>query len=95
MTVETASCKATSMRIVLKKPYDANGKDLGECIENCRSLPRAASKAALHRLRQLVNDVLHFNEKEARLPKDFEKELLSLLLVLRELIEGAPAWRLR
>ena len=86
--------------LVLRDHYGAEGQDLHERINNCRCLPRSAGKPALHRLRTLANDILHFDDKSAKLPenlesKDFEREILSLLLVLRELIEGVPAWRAR
>ena len=44
-------------------------------------------------MRRLANDVLHFNNEQVRLPKDFERELLTQLYGLRALIEGAPTWR--
>lgn len=78
------------LETVLKLHYQARGDDLNELIKNCGSLPRGASKGALHRLRQLANEVLHVDKETARLPKDLEKELLSLFKVLRTLIEGAP-----
>jgi len=83
------------LETTLKGHYHADGKGLETKIDNCQALPRAASKPALHRLRRLANDVLHFNSEQVRLPRDFEKELLSLLYVLRALIEGAPTWRSR
>jgi len=78
------------LEVTLERHYGAEGQDLKERIENCRSLPKGASKAALHRLRRLANAVLHVDEERHRLPRDMEKELLSLLVVLRSLIEGAP-----
>ena len=83
------------LETVLREHYQANGSDLAERIKNCRGLPRASSKEALHRIRQLANDVLHSTSDQVRLPLDFEKEILSLLYVLRALIEGAPTWRSR
>ena len=83
------------LETTLKTHYHPTGKDLAELIENCRGLPRDASKAALHRLRLLANDVLHFNKEKVRLPADFERELVSLLIVLRALIEGVPSSRPR
>jgi hypothetical protein len=82
------------LETTLKAHYHANGKDLAELIDNCRGLPRDASKPALHRLCRLANDILHFNYK-GWLPADFERELLSLLIVLRALIEGVPTSRPR
>jgi hypothetical protein len=79
----------------LKAHYHANGNDLAELIDNCRDLPRDVLKPALHRLRRLANDILHFNKDKARLPADFERETLSLLFVLRALIEGVPTSRTR
>jgi hypothetical protein len=83
------------METTLKTHYRATGKDLAELIDNCRGLPRDASKLALHRLRKLANDILHFNNEKARLPADFEREILSLLVVLRALIEGVPSLQSR
>jgi hypothetical protein len=78
------------LETTLRVHYHANGDDLKQMIENCYHLPRDASKPALHRLRTLTNAILHFNSENARLPADFERDLLSLLFVLRALIEGAP-----
>jgi len=69
--------------------------DLEERIRNARSrLPRGASEARLHRLRKLANAILHLNrQKDEGLPAmnevRLEKEIVSLLFVLRALIEGA------
>ncbi|MGQ0485026.1 MAG: DUF4145 domain-containing protein [Hyphomicrobiales bacterium] len=79
------------LEITLKIHYAAEGKDLEDRINNCRGLPSGASREALHRLRKLANDILHFNSNRVRLPKDVEKELLTFLYVLRALIERAPA----
>jgi hypothetical protein len=64
----------------------------------CRGI--STNAAALHRLRRLANAILHLEpEKDEGLPKiepiQLEKEIVSLLLVLRALIEGAPQWRTR
>jgi hypothetical protein len=61
-------------------------------------LPAGANEAALHRLRKLANAVLHHNaDKDQMLtnlePLQIEKEIVSLLSVLRSLIEGVPQWR--
>ena len=77
------------LEATLTKHYRAEGEDLNDKIPFCRDLPRGASKRVLHDLRRLANDVLHFNNEQVRLPQDFEKELLTLLYVLRALIEGA------
>jgi hypothetical protein len=83
------------MEAVLRDHYDAVGKDLSELIRSARSrLPRGANEAALHRLRKLANAVLHLDlEKDEGLPAmddaRLEKEIIWLLFVLRELIEGA------
>jgi hypothetical protein len=79
------------LEVTLKVHYRASGKDLNERIENCEALPDNCSKAALHRIRMLANDILHFDSERVRLPKDFEKEILRLLKVLRALIEAAPS----
>lgn len=79
------------LEATLKAHYHAPGKDLKERIENCQGLPHRCSKLALHRIRNLANDILHFENDRIRLPDDFERELLRLLNVLRALIEGAPS----
>lgn len=83
------------MEAVLRDHYRAEGKDLSERIRNARAqLPRGANEAALHRLRKLANAIVHLDrEKDEGLPAmddvRLEKEIVSLLLVLRGLIEGA------
>ena len=83
------------METVLRDHYRAEGKDLSERIRSARGrLPPGASEAALHRLRKLANAVLHLDrEKDEGLPSmnevRLEKEIVSLLFVLRALIEGA------
>jgi hypothetical protein len=85
------------MEVVLRDHYGANGKDLSERVSNSRKLlPKTANVAALHRMRKLANAILHLdNEKNETVPKlepvQLEKEILSLLSVLRALIEGAPS----
>lgn len=83
------------MEAVLRDHYRAEGKDLNERIHNARGhLPPGANEAALHRLRRLANAILHLDrEKDEGLPNidevRLEKEIVSLLFVLRALIEGA------
>lgn len=83
------------MEAVLRDHYRAEGKDLNERIRNARGrLPRGANEGALHRLRKLASAILHLDrEKDEGLPKmdevRLEKEIVSLLFVLRALIEGA------
>lgn len=83
------------MEGLLRDHYRAEGKDLNERIRNARGrLPPGANEAALHRLRKLANAILHLDrEKDEGLPKmdevRLEKEIVSLLFVLRALIEGA------
>jgi hypothetical protein len=55
--------------------------------------PESANEAALHRLRKLANAILHLDRKRHEgLPRlddvRLEKEIVSLLFVLRALIEG-------
>ena len=82
------------LEAVLRDHYDADGNDLKERIQHVRNrLPRGANEAALHRLRKLANAVLHLDrEKDEGLPSmdevRLEKEIVSLLFVLRALIEG-------
>ncbi len=83
------------MEAVLRDHYRAKGKDLSERIRNARGrLPPGANEGALHRLRKLANVILHLDpEKDEGLLKmdevRLEKEIVSLLFVLRALIEGA------
>jgi len=89
------------MEALLRDHYWAEGEDLSERINQAsKRLPGGANAAALHRLRRLANAILHLEpEKDEGLPKiepiQLEKEIVSLLLVLRALIEGAPQWRTR
>jgi hypothetical protein len=82
------------MEAVLRDHYRAEGKDLSDRIYNARSrLPPSANAAALHRLRKLANAILHLDrEKDEDLSSldevKLEKEIISLLFVLRALIEG-------
>ncbi len=82
------------MESVLRDHYGAEGKDLDERIRSARGrLPRGANEAALHRLRRLANAILHLDrDKDEGLPMmddvRLEKEIVSLLFVLRALIEG-------
>ena len=83
------------MEAVLRDHYRVEGKDLSERIRNARGrLPRGASEPALNRLRKLANAILHLDrDKDEGLPTmdevRLEKEIVSLLFVLRALIEGA------
>jgi hypothetical protein len=89
------------MEVVLRDHYGAKGNDLDDRINHARErLPSGANAAALHRLRKLANAILHVdaNQDEGRPkiePIQLEKEVVSLLFVLRALIEGAPQWRPR
>jgi hypothetical protein len=87
------------METVLRDHYNAKGNDLSERINSVRNLlPAAANEAALHRLRKTANAVLHGSadsgERLLQLEAiQLEREIVSLLLVLRALIEGVPQWR--
>jgi len=82
------------MESVLRDHYHAEGADLSERIRKARHrLPSGANEAALHRLRKLANAVLHLDrERDEGLGKmdaaRLEKEIVSLLFVLRALVEG-------
>ena len=82
------------MEAVLRDHYKAEGKDLSERIRSARGhLPLGANEAALHRLRKLANAILHLDrgKDEFRPSMDevrLEKEIVSLLFMLRSLIEG-------
>ncbi len=82
------------MEAVLRDHYRAVGKNLEQLISNAKSrLPRGVSAQRLHRLQDLANAILHIDrDKDQGLPKmdevRLEKEIISLLFVLRNLIEG-------
>lgn len=86
------------MERVLRSNYGASGADLDALIRSAaRRLPPAASAAALDRLRRRANAVLHDRETSNDAPawsrssvREAELDMLSLLGVLRNLIEGAP-----
>lgn len=85
------------MEAVLRDHYHAQGQDLSERINSVRkNLPAGANAAALHRLRIRANDVLHHSAEGQALAKhdslQMEKDIMSQLCVLRDLIEGAPQW---
>jgi hypothetical protein len=86
------------MEVVLRENYGADGNNLSEQISNSKKLlPKGADEAELHRLRKFANAILHLDPGiEVALPRletiDLELEILSLLRVLRALIEGAPQW---
>lgn len=80
---------------VLRDHYLAAGADLNQYINKAERLPSGAPRQALHRLRLRTNAFLHLDpEKAERLPvlgaEELELEIVSLLLVLRALIEAAP-----
>lgn len=82
------------LEATLRDHYGAAGLDLSERIQNVRNLPRAANRSALHRLRMLANAILHLDPQKAVNLRaldevQMEKEIVSLLYVLRALIEGA------
>lgn len=79
------------METTLKAHYASSGKDLDERINSARGLPQAASREALHRLRQLANSVLHAGGDSAKVPDNLEREVWIGLFVLRALIEAAPS----
>ena len=88
------------METVLRNHYHAQGNDLSERINSVRkALPADANEAALHRLRKLANAVLHHSAEDQALaklePLKMEREIISLLCVLRALIEGVPQWQPR
>jgi hypothetical protein len=88
----------STMEALLRDHYRAEGRNLSERIDDAdKRLPSGASAAALHRLRKLANAILHLDaDKDERLskiePNQLEKEIVSLLFVLRALIEAAPSW---
>jgi hypothetical protein len=86
------------LEAVLRDHYGAPGDDLNDRINKARNLPRVVPRQALHRLRRRANVVLHLDgDRAERLPEldaeGMEKEVVSLLVLLRSLIEEAPARR--
>ena len=78
------------LELILKKHYGAVGGDLVDLINNARGLPQIFHPARLHTLRKFANTVLHFKKEDEKHFATNERELVSLLLTLRALIEGAP-----
>lgn len=82
------------LEAVLRDHYRAEGDKLSKRIHSISSrLPSGANEAALHRLRMLANAILHLDKEEDEGLGDMdevqlEKEIVSLLFVLRALIEG-------
>lgn len=82
------------MEAMLRDYYRVEGKDLNHRIRNARHcLPPGVNEVALQRLRKLANAILHLErEKDEGLHNmdeaHLEKEIVSLLFVLRALIEG-------
>lgn len=86
------------LEATLRDHYRIPGRNLDQCIKNAdRLLPPGANTVALHRLQRLANAVLHLKERDQPMPKiedaKLEKEIVSLLYVLRALIEGADKAR--
>lgn len=84
------------LEATLRDHYHAKGKNLERRIQNVEErLPDGASAAALHRIRRRANSIMHLDiDSDATLPMiegaELEKEIASLLLALRTLIERAP-----
>lgn len=82
------------LEVMLRDHFHIAGKDLNERINNSTEiLPDDVNKAALHRIRENGNVVLHLNEEKTGKFRRFdqmtlEKEIASHLLALRNLIEG-------
>ncbi len=82
----------TILEIVLKNHYKAPGENLLEMLKNVQGLPSDAPPSRLHRIRRLANIILHFDKKEEQqlAHMHMERELVSLQLALRALIEASP-----
>jgi len=85
------------LEAVLRDHYGAAGADLNERIQTAERrglLGGHANAAALHRLRKKANGILLGGEGGQKYAEQDdtrrEKEMISLLLVLRDLIENAP-----
>jgi uncharacterized protein DUF4145 len=88
----------TILEIVLKDHYGAAGADLIELIKSAATLPKSVSRDQLHRIRLLGNDVLHFkkqylNDRKKSDVANIEREIITLFIVLKSLIEQAPDLR--
>lgn len=89
------------MEAALREHYSAEGRDLEAYIRHVHlQLPAGANEAALHRLRKLANAVLHIKREKDEGLSDIddtklEREIVSLLFVIRALIEGSPDQRPR
>ncbi len=81
------------LELLLRDHYGAIGKDLFCLIENAKErglIPSDIRFPQLHLLRTLGNDALHPSPKELQNIGDIEREVISLLMILRTLIERAP-----
>lgn len=84
------------MEAVLRDHYRVEGKNLEQRIRNATTLlPRGVSAQRLHRLQDLANAILHVDRGQdqglSRMDEfGMEKEIISLLFVLRTLIEKVP-----
>ena len=84
---------------VLRDHYGAKQGDLYERIN--QALRFWGQKEAMHRIRKLVNAILHWDDEKGEREKEFflgtveeqEKNMVLLLLSLRKLIEEAPKHR--
>jgi hypothetical protein len=76
------------LEATLKDHYGATGENLEERI-NISGLSLTVRRT-LHKLRHLANDIMHFDKINVRMPSDIERELVTYLNALRDLIEGAP-----
>ncbi len=81
---------------VLEKHYAA-GKchaatkgGLKQLIEGAKPFLPDQLVVRLQSLKNLADSILHMNPKRAKMPANIEREIVSLLLALRKLIETAP-----
>jgi hypothetical protein len=79
------------LELVLRQHYSANGNDLVTLINSSKNLPRTANSSALHNLRLFANSILHFGQVQVPDALMLERQLVSYLSVLRDLIERVPA----
>ena len=84
---------------VLAEHYQSNGGDLCELINQAKGLPQSASSKDLHKLRRVANSVLHTSDTDCALnvnhpiQLDGDKDVITLLQIVKNLIEGAPRFR--
>ena len=81
------------LEIILKKHYQLGDGKLVKLIETAAAqglFPKEVGLSEINRLHKLGNDAVHQMPEELHRVFDIEKEVLSLLFILRTLIERIP-----